>query len=43
MFPCDPYSDGLGHEVVTRFDWEELTTGDTFYTDANGREMVKRK
>lgn len=37
-----PINDRLGREVVTRFKWEELTTGDTFYTDANGREMVKR-
>lgn len=37
-----PVEDDMGREVVNRVDWPTLTTGDTFYTDSNGREMLKR-
>ncbi|KAG0712701.1 Lysosomal alpha-mannosidase [Chionoecetes opilio] len=37
-----PVEDGVGREVVSRVDWADLTTGNTFYTDSNGREMLKR-
>lgn len=34
-------SDGYGKEVIFRFT-TDLNSGDTFYTDSNGREMLKR-
>lgn len=34
--------DGLGKEVISRFN-TELSNGDTFYTDANGRQTMKRR
>ena len=34
-------SNGIGKEVVTRFN-TDLSTKATFYTDANGREILKR-
>ncbi|KAF2364114.1 Glycosyl hydrolase family 38 C-terminal [Trinorchestia longiramus] len=37
-----PIEDGSGKEVITRYAVEGMTTDDTFYTDANGREMQKR-
>eukprot|EP00127_Corallochytrium_limacisporum_P005943 Clim_evm20s215 gene=Clim_evmTU20s215 len=36
-----PVSDGTGREVVMHFH-TGIDSGDTFYTDANGREMKKR-
>lgn len=36
------YSDGKGKEVVTRLDIQWDTNG-IFYTDANGRELLRRK
>ncbi|XP_033643770.1 lysosomal alpha-mannosidase-like [Asterias rubens] len=36
-----PYKDGIGREIITRFD-TDLKTNSTFYTDANGRQMLKR-
>lgn len=35
------YSDDKGKEVISRFT-TSLNTDDVFYTDANGREMIKR-
>ncbi|XP_063885164.1 lysosomal alpha-mannosidase-like isoform X4 [Scylla paramamosain] len=37
-----PIRDKIGLEVVSRVDWSSITTGNTFYTDSNGREMLKR-
>ncbi|XP_035227790.1 lysosomal alpha-mannosidase-like isoform X2 [Stegodyphus dumicola] len=37
-----PVEDNVGKEIITRFD-TDLKTGDLFYTDSNGREMVLRK
>ncbi|KAK9786492.1 hypothetical protein WJX73_000911 [Symbiochloris irregularis] len=37
-----PFKDGFGREVALRYT-TNLTTGSTFYTDANGREMQKRE
>ncbi|KAF2364115.1 Glycoside hydrolase family 38 N-terminal domain [Trinorchestia longiramus] len=37
-----PIDDNWGKEVITRYTVESMTTSDTFYTDANGREMQKR-
>ena len=35
-------SDGVGHEVISRFT-TDITSGDKFYTDGNGGEMVPRR
>ncbi|GBG77031.1 hypothetical protein CBR_g23357 [Chara braunii] len=37
-----PIGDGLGKEVITRFS-SDLASYGTFYTDSNGRDMLKRK
>ncbi|BDA45668.1 Lysosomal alpha-mannosidase [Coccomyxa sp. Obi] len=37
-----PFKDGMGHELVIRYE-SNVTSGDEFYTDSNGREMLKRK
>ncbi|KAH8287905.1 hypothetical protein KR018_006962 [Drosophila ironensis] len=37
-----PIDDGLGKEVITRFNSDIQSEG-VFYTDSNGREMIKRK
>ncbi|XP_068085422.1 lysosomal alpha-mannosidase-like [Anabrus simplex] len=37
-----PTDDGVGKEVISRFR-SELATHGVFYTDANGREMMKRR
>lgn len=36
-----PFEDGLGREVVLLYT-SDLESGDKFWTDANGREMIKR-
>ena len=36
-----PYEDRLGREVVVQY-VTDLDSGDAFWTDANGREMIKR-
>ena len=36
-----PYADGLGKEVISRFD-TSLASNTTWWTDANGREMQER-
>ena len=37
-----PVKDGVGKEIISRFTIEEFQTDNTFYTDANGRQIVKR-
>ncbi|KAB7498671.1 hypothetical protein Anas_06484, partial [Armadillidium nasatum] len=37
-----PISDSVGKEIVNVLEWGDFATDDTFYTDANGREMIKR-
>ncbi|XP_042885144.1 lysosomal alpha-mannosidase-like isoform X3 [Penaeus japonicus] len=37
-----PVKDGIGKEIVSRVIWPDISTNGTFYTDANGREMLKR-
>lgn len=34
-------SDGLGKEIITRYD-TDMATDSTFFTDSNGRELQKR-
>ncbi|XP_019622068.1 PREDICTED: lysosomal alpha-mannosidase-like [Branchiostoma belcheri] len=36
-----PIKDGLGKEIISRFD-TDIMSNSTFYTDANGREMLER-
>nr|XP_054773822.1 lysosomal alpha-mannosidase-like isoform X1 [Lytechinus pictus] len=36
-----PISDDLGKEIITRFD-TNIESDQTFYTDSNGRQMMKR-
>lgn len=42
MVGAIPIDDGNGREIITRFD-TNIQSNDIFYTDANGREMLKRK
>lgn len=37
-----PIADSMGKEVVIRYE-TNLSSGDTFLTDANGRELLERK
>jgi len=37
-----PIGDDIGKEVISRFNADDIDSEDTFYTDANGREMQKR-
>ncbi|XP_033115581.1 lysosomal alpha-mannosidase-like [Anneissia japonica] len=37
-----PINDGFGKEIISRFD-SEIESSNVFYTDANGRQMIKRK
>lgn len=37
------FSDNTGKEVVTRYHLYGMNTNGTFYTDSNGREMLKRE
>lgn len=36
-----PIEDGIGKEIVSRF-YTDINSAGTFYTDSNGREMLKR-
>mmetsp|Transcript_29052 Transcript_29052/g.54827 ORF Transcript_29052/g.54827 Transcript_29052/m.54827 type:complete len:1069 (-) Transcript_29052:93-3299(-) len=37
-----PTDDGIGKEVITRFD-SDIQSGETFFTDSNGREFLERQ
>ncbi|XP_071830046.1 lysosomal alpha-mannosidase-like isoform X3 [Apostichopus japonicus] len=37
-----PFMDGLGKEIITKFD-TDIDSEDIFYTDSNGRQMMKRQ
>lgn len=37
-----PVSDKIGREIISRFD-TDIRSGDSFYTDSNGREMLPRR
>mmetsp|Transcript_39618 Transcript_39618/g.61821 ORF Transcript_39618/g.61821 Transcript_39618/m.61821 type:complete len:636 (+) Transcript_39618:519-2426(+) len=37
-----PFSDGFGKEVISRFS-TDVKSGDSFFTDSNGRDMLERK
>lgn len=37
-----PFSDGLGKEIVVRYNVPSLQTNGTCYTDSNGRDLYKR-
>ena len=38
-----PIDDGNGKEIITRFFVDELMSEDTYWTDSNGREFIKRR
>ncbi len=40
-FLCLPFRDGKDKDIISRFD-TDLNTNKTFYTDSNGRQMIKR-
>ena len=37
-----PISDGIGKEIITSYTCPSLTSRNTFYTDSNGRQMIRR-
>lgn len=37
-----PISDGIGKEIISRYSTKVSDTQGTFYTDSNGRQMLKR-
>ncbi len=37
-----PISDGIGKEIISKYSTDITNTQDTFYTDSNGRQMMKR-
>ncbi|XP_045601316.2 lysosomal alpha-mannosidase isoform X1 [Procambarus clarkii] len=37
-----PIEDGIGKEIVNRVVWPGVNTSGTFYTDSNGREILRR-
>ena len=37
-----PVDDGVGKEVILKFD-SDLKSESIFYTDSNGREMIRRE
>ncbi|KAK7070039.1 carbohydrate binding [Halocaridina rubra] len=37
-----PIEDGIGKEIINRLVWGDVSTDKIFYTDANGREILKR-
>ncbi|XP_063925701.1 lysosomal alpha-mannosidase-like isoform X2 [Zophobas morio] len=37
------YIDSYGKELVTRYTIQDFNNNETFYTDSNGREMIKRQ
>lgn len=39
---CFCHRDGLGKEIISRFD-TDLQTDGRFYTDSNGREILERR
>ena len=42
LIECFVTSDDLGKEIISRFT-TDLATDETWYTDANGREMQERR
>ena len=36
-----PFEDGFGREIILRYS-SDIHSGDTFFTDVNGREMARR-
>jgi len=38
-----PIDDGLGKEVVTRYNCPSIANAGTYYTDSNGREFMRRE
>ena len=37
-----PIADGVGKEIITTYNCPQLNSQKTFYTDSNGRQMIKR-
>ena len=37
-----PIGDGIGKEIITKYSTQVTDTQSTFYTDSNGRQMMKR-
>jgi hypothetical protein len=38
-----PIEDGIGKEYISRFTASEIRNNGTFYTDSNGRELLRRQ